>query len=345
MFIAAPNIQSTRFAHVGLLFLCIGTVAGPAWGQNQDVFGPPAVPPITVEPVTAPPIVVAPIAVSPIAVAPVSATPVVVDGTGVEALGTRLDPTSTQKNPTPSEANPQKAPTPAQSFSRSDSRLLGGASQLSRPITLITGETQPDTSPIGGMGRTAWATALVLALIMIVAMVVRAVARRQGGLRAALGAGGRAPGGLLEVLGRFPVGRGQTLVLLKLDQRVLLLSQSSGGRLGAGAGMNTLCEITDPEEVASILIKSRGESGDSMADRFRSMLAGHSSAASLPRSTAAGRAVFENDAGDSTELWDETEAINAITEQADEWPVGLDSSSLGSLRSRLEHWRDVEATS
>ena len=83
-----------------------------------------------------------------------------------------------------------------------------------------------------------------------------------------------------------------------------------------------------------------------MADRFRSMLAGHSSAVSLPRSSAAaGRAVFENDVGDSTELWDEEEAVNAITDHADAWPTEPDSSALGSLRSRLEHWRDVEATS
>ena len=309
MFFATTNIQAAPFTRIGLLFVCVGFMADPVSAQNQDVLGPPAV-----------------------------------ARTVVETLGTQLDPASAQKNHAQSEAIREENSLPQRSFSKSDLRLLGAASQSTPQIDSDPGEVQKDTSPIGNMGKTAWATAVVLALIMIVATGVRMIAKRQGGLRAALGPGGRAPSGLLEVLGRFPIGRGQTLVLLKLDQRVLLLSQSSGGRLGAGAGMSTLCEIADPEEVASILVKSRGEGGDSMADRFRSMLAGQSSVVSLPHSSAAsGRAIVENDAGDSTELWDESEAIDTITDQADAWPTGQDSSALGSLRSRLQHWRDVEA--
>jgi hypothetical protein len=102
---------------------------------------------------------------------------------------------------------------------------------------------------------------------------LRYLARRQGGLMASMGPGGRAPTGLMEVLGRYPVARGQTLVLIKLDRRVLLLSQSVGGRAGGG-GFTTLSEITDPDDVASILMRSREESGDSISHRFKNFLAG-----------------------------------------------------------------------
>lgn len=123
----------------------------------------------------------------------------------------------------------------------------------------------------GSTVQTLASLAGVLALIAVVGLAVRLVSRRAGGLMAAIGAGGRAPSGLLEVLGRYPVGRGTTLILLKMDRRVLLLSQGGGGKLG-GATMTTLAEVTEPEDVASILLKVRDAEGDSMAKRFESML-------------------------------------------------------------------------
>lgn len=121
-------------------------------------------------------------------------------------------------------------------------------------------------------GRTFGALLLVVVLIFGLALVAKRLARR-GGLMAQLGAGGRAPSGVLEVLGRFPAGRGCTLVLLKLDRRVLLVCQTTGkGFMGAHA-MSTLCEITEPEQVASILVKVRDEQGESIAKRFQEVLA------------------------------------------------------------------------
>lgn len=122
------------------------------------------------------------------------------------------------------------------------------------------------------MLRTGASLAGVVVLIFVVAFVLKRVARRQGGLIASLGPGGRAPSGLLEVLGRYPIARGTTLVLLKVDRRVLLLCQSSGKRLGPSTNMSTLTEIADPDEVASILVKARDEEGDSLAKKFESML-------------------------------------------------------------------------
>jgi hypothetical protein len=88
-----------------------------------------------------------------------------------------------------------------------------------------------------------------------------------GGVSSQFGPGGRAPSGVLEILARYPVTRGHTLVLLKMDRRVLLLGHSS-------TGFSALAEINDPDEVAGLLVKTRDEEGDSMAARFNALLRG-----------------------------------------------------------------------
>lgn len=140
-------------------------------------------------------------------------------------------------------------------------------------------KAQPEAaapSSLDWIARTALSLVGVVALIGIAAYVVRRVSRSQGGLMAALGPGGRAPSGVVEVLGRYPIARGTTLVLLKVDRRVLLLCQAASRRVGGGPPLSTLSEFTDAEEVASILVKTRDDEGDSMARRFESMLSGFS---------------------------------------------------------------------
>lgn len=138
------------------------------------------------------------------------------------------------------------------------------------------GEPQPAEAaaaidPAAGWWRTAGALTVVVSLILAAAALMRRFAGRSGSLIHALGAGGRAPSGLLQILGRYPVGRGQTLVLLKLDRRVLLLCQTGASR---GGGMQTLCEVTDPDEVASILLRTAEAEGRTLQARFREMIAG-----------------------------------------------------------------------
>jgi hypothetical protein len=120
----------------------------------------------------------------------------------------------------------------------------------------------------GSIGRTLGATTVVIGLIVLCAGGYRWFERSRGGLAAGLGAGGRAPSGVLEVLGRYPVCRGTTMVVIRFDRRVLLLNQSRTGRLG-GATFTTLCELSDAEDVASVLRKTRDASGESMGERFR----------------------------------------------------------------------------
>jgi len=120
-------------------------------------------------------------------------------------------------------------------------------------------------SNIGSIVRTVGATGLVIALILLLRFAFVKLSGTTGGLRAQLGAAGKAPSGVLFVLGRYPISRGMSLVLLQLDQRVLLLSQT-------GDGFETLAELTDPDEVASIIRKVKDESGESLTAKFGGML-------------------------------------------------------------------------
>lgn len=198
--------------------------------------------------------------------------------------------------------------------------------------------------PASGSGG-LWAAQTVLSLLGViaiiggVALVVRTAAKGQGGLRSALGAGGRAPAGLLEIIGRYPVGRGSTLVLLKLDRRILLLSQTTGGKLGAGAGFQTLCEITDPEEVASILVKARDEESEAAAQRFGSLLARFDRQIDEAQQ-GGGRRVVAADGGDRVELWDERAGVQVVDLTGG--GGGL-SAAIGSLRERLAGLRGMGA--
>ncbi len=125
-----------------------------------------------------------------------------------------------------------------------------------------------------GYLQTIMALLGVILLILGLGQVYKRLARTQGGLVGQLGAGGSAPSGIIEVIGRYPISRGMTLVVLKFDRRVLLLSHasSSKGKWGQGASMQVLCELSDAEDIASILLKARSASGDSIAQSFEQTL-------------------------------------------------------------------------
>jgi flagellar biogenesis protein FliO len=126
-----------------------------------------------------------------------------------------------------------------------------------------------------GDGYGAWRTALslggVLALIVAGGGLLRRWARSSGSLAASAGAGGRSPAGIIEILGRYPIARGQTLLLIKIERRVLLACQTASGR-GSAGGVSVLTQIDDPDEVASILLKSRDSEGEALARRFEATL-------------------------------------------------------------------------
>ena len=128
------------------------------------------------------------------------------------------------------------------------------------------GAASANTSDGGWGMQTVLALAAVIGLILLCKFGYTRVASRGGGsLAAQLGPAGRAPSGMLSVLARYPIAKGSTLVLLRLDRRVLLLSQTN-------QGFSTLAEITDPEEVAALIMRAEDEEGASLTRRFRTML-------------------------------------------------------------------------
>lgn len=151
---------------------------------------------------------------------------------------------------------------------------LGAPSPNARPIQRGTSLINPDVPAAStghGLGRTMLALTGVILLIVGLSWMYKRAARASGGLTGSLGAGGRAPAGIIEILARYPLASRHTLVVLRFDRRVLLCSMTGGTR-SAGAGMTVLCELDEPEDVASVLIKSRDEAGESLARSFERSL-------------------------------------------------------------------------
>jgi len=203
---------------------------------------------------------------SPTRVARPTTDPFAIDAEPVRATGTPV-PAATRAEPAPAvaDAAPADAAVPVRE------RLPLGAAPS--PAGAGAGRGEHAGASRGGgilshwLVRTVGALSVVIALIFISRRVLMKLSSAAGGLPGQFGAGGRAPSGLVEIIGRYPVARGHTLVLLRLDRRLLLLGHS-------GEGFTTLSELTDPDEVASILIKARDEEGESMAARFGALLRG-----------------------------------------------------------------------
>ncbi len=195
-----------------------------------------------------------------------------------------------------------------------EQRPIGGHESVSREAApLGAAPAGQGGAAAGGLGaaRTVLSLGVVLGLAIAAAAAAKRLARAQGGLAAAVGAGGVAPAGILEIIGRYPIARGQKLILLRLDRRVLLLSHVAPSRLSRGGGFSTLCEITDPDDVASILTKSRDAEGESLAAKFQSLLGrygGDGAAEEMDEEDADPpelRTVKLGPEGDRAELWDD----------------------------------------
>ena len=89
----------------------------------------------------------------------------------------------------------------------------------------------------------------VLALIWVLRHLLRRARGDHAGARI-LGAAG-APSGVASVLARYPMSRGHQVLLLEFGRRVVVIHQSE-------SAMNTLSEITDPEELADLKARLSG---------------------------------------------------------------------------------------
>ena len=128
--------------------------------------------------------------------------------------------------------------------SRWSEKALPGAGTAPKAGELgISGEGASEALEVGAS----------LAGVILLIWVLRYMIRRSRGETAGsrLLAGGRAPSGVASILARYPVARGQQVVLLEVGRRILVTHQSAGT-------MTTLSEITDPEELADLRARIAG---------------------------------------------------------------------------------------
>jgi flagellar biogenesis protein FliO len=118
----------------------------------------------------------------------------------------------------------------------------------------------PATDATGGPGELIRVGA-ALGAVLAIAVVAARFGRRFGGAARA----GR-PAGVLEIMARYPVGRGQHLLVLRFDRRLLLVHQ-------AGGRMERIAEVAAADEVASLLGRLEAGASGGEADRFRRALA------------------------------------------------------------------------
>lgn len=70
---------------------------------------------------------------------------------------------------------------------------------------------------------------------------------------------------MLEILARYPLGRGHRLILLKLGRRILLLHQN-------GSAMTTLTELCNEDDVALLMARIEAGSRERLSTRFQKAL-------------------------------------------------------------------------
>jgi len=259
------------------------------------------------------------------------------------AQSTLVDP------PNSAITSSELAPAPAAPRAQSSDlrpRPLGtarGGTSVLRPDSAPSAASPSTSSSSTTLIQTLASLGMVLGLILALGAGIKRLMRSRGGFGTALSAMGAAPSpaGILEVIGRYPLSRGTSLVLLKVDRRVLLLAQGTPGlRVRGGAPLPiTLCEISDPDDVASIMIKANEAEGRSIGTTFRQALAGferqHDGVIEEPRPSLFGRIIRRGTGGDRTELLDES----SLDSEQD--PLHLrdferhTADPVGSLRSRL----------
>ena len=104
-------------------------------------------------------------------------------------------------------------------------------------------------------------TGVALGATLLAIVLARSAARRFGTRLT----GGKRPQGVVEVLARYPVARGQQVVLLKVGRRVIVAHQGA-------QGMQTLSEFAGEAEVADLLARCEAGSRGTAQFSFDSLL-------------------------------------------------------------------------
>lgn len=137
----------------------------------------------------------------------------------------------------------------------------------SRPASLETvpirrgptlAESRAASAPRNSSPLSMWRVGFALAVVLGAIFALRWASRRMLGLPPGAGS---TPA--VRVVGRSIIAPRQQVLLLQVGRRVLVVANS-------GATMNSLCEITDPDEVAAILGQASrpAQAGGAFASAF-----------------------------------------------------------------------------
>lgn len=175
-------------------------------------------------------------------------------------------PVDDSKAPTPPSAVAVLAPAPPESTPVVATPLKGrslGVAPTSSPSSpsSVNDGARTIAADENGLFETVLPTAGALAAVIIVILGAKWAAQRMG-IRLS---GGRRPSGVVEILARYPIVKGQQVMLMKVARRILVVHQSNDG-------MRTLAELSSAEEVADLM--ARIEAGDRVAKdpRFEASL-------------------------------------------------------------------------
>ena len=139
------------------------------------------------------------------------------------------------------------------------------AAQESLPLGAAPANVNSSASAAGGAAAasdSSWILQTITALGVVLALIValRFVIQRVTGLRPA-----PMTTRLVEVLARSPIAPRTHLLFLRIHQRIVVATQSP-------AGMQTLTELTDPQEVAAIMAQVQAARPASISRSFQHLL-------------------------------------------------------------------------
>ncbi len=133
-------------------------------------------------------------------------------------------------------------------------------------VTVVDGQAEIEEGFMPGLMEFARVGAALLGVVMLL-LAMRFMLRRMGG-----GLSSRRPSGVVQIHARYPVARGQQIVILQIVNRFIVAHQGGGE-------MRTLSEITEADEVARLKQALTGNESTQGSD-FQQELAEAAAAAS-----------------------------------------------------------------
>lgn len=183
---------------------------------------------------------------------------IVVASSPAQSTTTAAPNTPVSISPAPTGVAPASAePAPPQ-----EQQPLGpSGSQADHRTTSIT----PSSAPASGSGSGSWLVQTLLALGLVIALIfaLRWLLKRLTGWGGATGA--RRADALVEVLARSTIAPKTSVLFLKVHERIVVAGQTP-------AGLNTLTEFDDPDQVAAILTQIQAARPHSISRTFGSLM-------------------------------------------------------------------------